>query len=124
MVPNQVTDATAEHREDMDMVRRFLSEACETEPPATSKLRTPVKYLYAAWEHWRKGKSAPPYTERDFAQKLEGMGFPYKDTSTVGRVRVGIRLLEHAYPEGKEEGEPEAVTVRQNGKVLQPGDLS
>jgi len=69
--PKAVTDATAEYREEMDVVGPFLDECCTRDPAA----ETPAGKLYEAFSDWCRTNGDRPMSKRDFGSRLTEKGF-------------------------------------------------
>jgi putative DNA primase/helicase len=73
--PQDVTDATATYRDEMDLVGRFLTEECTTgEEHEVTK-----KNLYAAFKAWadqsgESHKGNPPLSQKAFSQRMAERG--------------------------------------------------
>jgi putative DNA primase/helicase len=80
--PERVIAATADYREEQDVLGRFLSEACEESPAAVAL----GKDLYAAYEQWCRDVGERPVTMREFNAVLDECG-----TFTRDKGKQGVR---------------------------------
>jgi putative DNA primase/helicase len=92
VAPKAVTDATEEYRSDMDRIRQFLEEACDTGPA----YQVPLNELYQGYSNWVTADDNTEMVEGKirFGQRLESKGFKKERTNDKKRVRVwqGVRL--------------------------------
>lgn len=87
--PDEVLAATAEYREEMDRVGRFLATECDTTQGAA---RVAVADLYAAYERWGQQDGEYTMSKRQLGTELKARGFAsIKSGST--RYWQGIELL-------------------------------
>ena len=98
--PDRILRATAEYRETMDIVGRFLTDACERHP----KGRESAADLFQAFECWCAANGEAVLTQKDFGSRLLNHGL--RGLKSNGRtVRVGVRLKGRAPGEGRDDGE-------------------
>jgi putative DNA primase/helicase len=83
--PRVVIEATQEYRSDMDVIGRFLEEACESFEGST-----PVAELYAHYEKWARNSEITPLSKDTLSKKLKSRGVRRADTDTVRKWK-GIR---------------------------------
>lgn len=69
--PASVVDATAEYLESEDALGRWIEEACEKRPNAT----TPTSELFASWKMWSERRSEFTGTMRKFSEDFAKRGF-------------------------------------------------
>jgi len=85
--PELIREASNAYREDMDVVRRFLSACCCLAPD----FQAPVRMLYDCYRDWAQRGGEYPLSNRRFKQRLEELGH-VQGRSTTARFWVGIRL--------------------------------
>ncbi|MEN8123204.1 MAG: primase-like DNA-binding domain-containing protein, partial [Bacteroidota bacterium] len=92
-IPAEVTDATNEYRNEMDLLINFISECC-TEG---SNLQITSKDLYAAYSKWCEDNGEYQLRQASFGRKLREKGFESKQ---LGKKRtrywIGLELVEQA----------------------------
>jgi putative DNA primase/helicase len=86
--PDQVVDATADYREQMDVLGRFLAD-CTVISPGD---REPCKMLYKTYVEWCKRVGEAPESEKAFGTVMTERGFEAGKSQST-RYRKGIRLL-------------------------------
>jgi putative DNA primase/helicase len=86
--PAAVSEATQEYRSDMDVIGRFLEEACETTPGDS----TPVSELYEAYKKWAANSEIAQCSKDAFSKKLKSRGVR-SDRTKTGRFFKGIRPI-------------------------------
>ncbi|MCX5888262.1 MAG: phage/plasmid primase, P4 family [Deltaproteobacteria bacterium] len=88
-VPDEVTAATGEYRQEMDVLEDFLTECCIVAPGVSAR----AKELYQAYGKWAENSGEKkPFTQRDFGMGLKERGFQ-KGRGTGGKtVWYGIGL--------------------------------
>jgi len=92
--PLEVTRATDEYREDMDIVGGWLDACCETDPEIVSDTFTPVRTLYKSFEEYVTKAGFRPLTENSLGRKLKHRGFErVRDARFRGY--KGIALRQH-----------------------------
>jgi putative DNA primase/helicase len=69
--PEPVRSATEAYREAMDVVGRFLEEACELNPQA----QTPARALFAAFQTWCADTGETPRSQRWLGLRFTDRGF-------------------------------------------------
>lgn len=87
--PNMVNAATAAFRDELDLVKRFVDECCETGAGATH----PAGALRKAYVTWCQQNGDTP--TRDFKQRMQGLGYPQKREGGGFRY-IGITLRDDA----------------------------
>lgn len=85
-IPQVVTVATIQYRQEMDLVQRFIDEMCIV----GLDHKVAAGKLYNEWDNWRKGKGGQAYSKIAFGKKLDAMGYKTKESS--GNWRLGISL--------------------------------
>ncbi len=89
--PEEVTGATAEYRQEQDVLGRFVEECCVVDPAAKAQA-TP---LYQAYRAWCEANGEHALNLTNFGTELTERGFE-KGKSRVGITRLGIGLLKTA----------------------------
>lgn len=84
-VPNEVREATAGYRADMDVLAEFLDDQCVIEPRAQVTKRV----LFEAWTTWSEANGQRAGTQKLFGQRLAERGFA---SAREGHVRSHIWL--------------------------------
>ena len=79
--PAEVTDATNEYRNEMDLLNDFITECC-TEGP---ELNVPSKNLYFAYSKWCEENGEYQLKQASFGRKLREKGFNSKQ---IGKKRT------------------------------------
>jgi putative DNA primase/helicase len=88
--PPAITEATAEYRNEMDVVRAFLADCCVT----TGYHSTRAAVIYAAYQNWCKANGEFAVNQRRFGIAMTERGFErYTNNGTFYR---GIQLLTEA----------------------------
>jgi putative DNA primase/helicase len=87
--PNSVSKATAEYRDDQDLLRQFLNSCCVIIPHAKVQARV----LYIKYKSWATETGEPIMNERQFSKALAEHGFA-KVRHAAGTLWKGIRLIE------------------------------
>lgn len=85
--PAAVLDATAEYREEMDLMADFLGESCLVADQA----RVPAGLLYEAYGNWCKRSGVHAVSSNKFGRLMTERGFPI-DKKTSRHMRMGIGL--------------------------------
>jgi len=89
--PAEVTDATNEYRNEMDLLSDFISECC-TEGP---DLKVSSKDLYGVYSKWCEDNGEYQLKQTSFGRKLKEKGF---DSKLFGKKRarhwIGIDLVD------------------------------
>jgi putative DNA primase/helicase len=85
--PEPVASATADYREAMDVIGRFLSSSCVLDP--TKKVK--AGQLYAAYQKWCNGAGESQMTETQFGRDLTDRGY-HVSRAKDGRYRCGLGL--------------------------------
>jgi len=89
--PAEVKDATAEYKQEEDVVQHFIESECIIDP----NLRVNPTDLHKAYEKWRKETGATKLTPHAFGRRLTEKGFTSdlsRNGTTVGRWRSGVGL--------------------------------
>ncbi len=87
--PEQVKEATASYREELDVFGRFLSECCEVDPDG----KETAKALYERYLTWcHQAGEKKPVSQKRFGMLLEERGFR-SVKSDKARFWTGLRLL-------------------------------
>ena len=87
--PKEVSFATDEYREEMDVFGNFIQEKCIQKKEASIN----IKVLYKAYSDWCCENNEHPVSERFLALRLKEMGFERGRTATE-RFWVGVGLLD------------------------------
>jgi P4 family phage/plasmid primase-like protien len=88
-VPGRVHQATAQYREEMDVLAAFLEDRCEGLPQASA----PASALYQAYDAWCGTNGEKAESQRKFGDRLSERGYgKSRDPSTGRIVRLGVRL--------------------------------
>jgi putative DNA primase/helicase len=85
--PDSVRLATNEYRDEMDIVRKFIKECCQTGPDFKAK----ASDLYANFKSWAEENEEDVMNIKEFAQTMGDNGFTKKRTKN-GNVWVGLEL--------------------------------
>ena len=85
----EVTEATALYRGEMDVIGRFLEDTTATDGPPT--MRTQARTLYRAYREWCAAAGEYELSERKFGERLTQRGIIRRRTES-GNVYQGIRL--------------------------------
>ena len=111
--PQEVTDATAHYRAEMDTLAAWVADCCVEAPGAWATL----KNLYDSYAEWCADSRESPETKRRFGVLLTERGYEAdKGTGNVA-IRRGIGLRtdpENDPPEGDSESNSEAEIVIQD----------
>jgi putative DNA primase/helicase len=97
--PQEVIDATADYREEMDPVGTFVAQCIVTEgPPADGSEPTYVfaRKLYDAFAAWAVANAVRPWREKSFAVAMSQKGFVKEKHRTGMRY---LNILLHDVPE-------------------------
>lgn len=86
--PEEVTDATAEYRDEMDLLGNFINDCCETSRTAEAT----SKELYDAYLKWAEEIKEKPLSKRSFGASLMERGFVQGRAAKGARKWVGITL--------------------------------
>jgi putative DNA primase/helicase len=86
-LPAEVLEATAEYRQDMDPVQRFI-DACVRREPDTMRVQS--RALFEAYCNWSAANGLKNYHETRFSLTMQKKGFRKEE----GRIRhfIGLRL--------------------------------
>jgi putative DNA primase/helicase len=82
--PEQLITAKKDYREQMDIVGRFIEDACTV----TESARCLFAELYAAYKDWCELNEEKPMSSKGFARRLDERGL----NGTSGRAHVKVRL--------------------------------
>ena len=93
-MPDEVRDATAAYRDEMDVLGEFIAEYCVISP----SLSVPAKALYAAYLDWCGPSGERPISKRAFGGNLAERGFDKRRGTGGGVVWFGIALRDEANP--------------------------
>ncbi|MCB2106371.1 MAG: hypothetical protein KDE14_01665 [Rhodobacteraceae bacterium] len=88
--PQEVIDATADYREEMDPVGTFCGicvEAVASHPDGTPASTVPARQMYDAFAAWAENSAVRPWREKSFAEAMATKGFQKE------RHRDGVRYL-------------------------------
>jgi putative DNA primase/helicase len=85
--PQEVIDATAEYREEMDPVGSFLADCLTSDE--TSEV--PARAMFDAWDSWAYANGVKAWKEKAFATTMSAKGFK-KERRAGGRVYLNVRL--------------------------------
>jgi len=88
--PAEVTDATNEYRNEMDLLNNFISDCCITGPDQSVQ----SKELYLAYSKWCEDNGDYQIKPASFGRKLKEKGFDSKPLG-ANRIRcwIGIDLM-------------------------------
>mgnify|MGYP001176811507 FL=1 len=89
--PPEVTKATQEYREEMDILADFLADCCLIGPEHTEKNAD----LYKAYCRWCEEQGTKPVSQRTFTETLRERGHQNEKTM-YGRIWRGLRLNDEA----------------------------
>ena len=91
--PDEVREATAEYRVEMDVLGEFLDACCIVQANAESKSAE----LYKVYKEWSEDGGNRPMSQRAFGQALSerGIGRRRGTGNVQMRVGVGLRLASH-----------------------------
>jgi putative DNA primase/helicase len=85
--PAEVLQATTTYRNEMDIVGRFIDDACYVTP----QVRAKAGELYSAYKKWCEGQTEEKAVSmRAFSNRLDDLG--YEKVANNGIWRVGITL--------------------------------
>ena len=85
--PRSIKDATAEYRQDEDIIGGFVAECCVVQAGASE----PINRLYSEYVSWCSQSGEKPENKKTFGDALTEQGFK-ADRVHVGRVRIGLCL--------------------------------
>ena len=89
VAPNAVRLATSKYREEMDTVRRFLSDRCVKSATAT----VGASDLYATYKKWAEDGSEKPMTQTLFGTRMAELGYErHQHATTRRKTYVGVML--------------------------------
>lgn len=91
--PDEITEATAEYREEMDPIGSFIADCVGRSPPAENRSVT-ARAMYDAYVAWSRANAKRTWSETNFGQVLPAKGF----TKTKGRVRCYLDCYLHDVP--------------------------
>jgi putative DNA primase/helicase len=94
--PKEVLTATESYRAEMDVVAKFIEEACVLHPQAEIK----SSYLYRAYKAWCENTGERYESQTSFSKRLDERGF--KKRHSGGTVWKGIRIAEDFKAKGFE----------------------
>lgn len=83
--PRRVTDATAQYRNDSDLMGQFLLECCVQFPD----IETTAKQLYATFRRWSEENGYRPVTMTRFGLQLAERGFTKRISNGVKWMGIG-----------------------------------
>jgi putative DNA primase/helicase len=86
--PEKVTRATADYRDDQDVIGSFLKEKTEAGEYVYSKI------LYMTYTNWCEGNGDRPITQRSFSQALTEKGYESKHKEN-GTAFLGLSIVEN-----------------------------
>jgi len=86
--PKVILNATAEYREEMDVIGNFIKECCIQKAEASIR----IKELFKAYQDWCIENNERVCSERIFSLRLKEMGFQ-KNRTAETRFWVGLALL-------------------------------
>jgi hypothetical protein len=100
--PEEVTNATAEYRSEMDSLAAFIDECCVIHKDASVTMAR----LYARYSEWCEKSNETAETKRSFGRLLTERGFP-ADRGTGNapiRTGIGLRTDQEPPPDGDDPG--------------------
>lgn len=109
-VPDEVKEATAAYREEMDVLGGFISDHCTIDP----ELMVKSKDLYDKYQEWCQANDEEPISKRTFGLKLKERGLkdgkvgPCRDRGWCG---IGFRTQ---LPEGRNRTQVSVFPIREN----------
>jgi putative DNA primase/helicase len=86
--PARVLAATAQYRQDSDVIGAFLEDCCVEDRTAEA----PAGDIYRAYERWARDNGEYVASAQMFGRRLEERGFQVRKTRD-GKTRRGLRLL-------------------------------
>ena len=92
--PQSVIRATAEYRGEEDVIGAFLEERCVL----GAQRLVPNRRLLPAYAEWCKLNGHKPASATKFGRSLEARGYRSEQRLGLGRVRVGLDVLEEQAP--------------------------
>lgn len=95
--PEEVTAATQEYREEMDVLASFIADCCTVHEHASAQ----AQQLYNAYRQWCEDNGERPLSGKRFSQQLTERGFEREKNGRV--IYRGIGLL---YEGGDDPGGP------------------
>jgi putative DNA primase/helicase len=106
--PQEVIDATASYREEMDPVGAFVAACVVAVPPnsdGTAASTVPARAMYNAFTAWAYANAVRPWKEKSFAMAMSQKGFTKE--KHISGLRYRHMRLENA-PErpGRREDNP------------------
>ena len=87
--PDEVKQATAAYRADMDIIASWLSDECEVGPTLTATATD----LYTSYKEWCERSGEKYLRQRDFGRRLTERGFESKRGTGGKRLWTGLRLV-------------------------------
>lgn len=88
-IPPQVIATTEAYRREMDSVQDFIEECCEV----GEELKERFSLLWNAYQNWEyKNKIQQKVGRKQFAKKLNNLGYEELSSRTIGRIRKGIKI--------------------------------
>jgi putative DNA primase/helicase len=90
--PEEVRDATAEYRSEMDVVGQFLDECCMVD--ATTRARAAA--IYAAYRKWADETGERVISQKRFGTRLTDRGFQREASNGVWYRGVGLAIDQNA----------------------------
>ena len=88
-IPQCVTNATQEYRQEQDVIGNFINECCFLD----TRERTKTKDLYTAYQNWCTENGEYTGNNREFGKRLTERGFKPTRTKSA-RFYEGIKLLD------------------------------
>jgi putative DNA primase/helicase len=95
MEPSEVLNATTDYRAEEDIILRFISEECETDPA----YKSPARKLYEKFKDWAKNNHEIELSERKFTDGLKEHGYKKLPRTKHGVVYQGLRCISEFFQE-------------------------
>ena len=86
--PSEVTAATEDYRNEMDVIGAFLGDRCELGDTHEAR----AAQLYKAYREWCEEQGERPVSVRAFADRLQERGLD-KHRDRAGVAYIGVSLL-------------------------------
>jgi P4 family phage/plasmid primase-like protien len=100
-VPDEVQEATAGYRRDMDILGQFLEDCCLVGP----NYRTKAADLYDAYKAWCDQQGVPYIVQRTWGMALTERGFERKRGTGGAHWWVGLGVVRTPRPEDDDDGQ-------------------
>jgi P4 family phage/plasmid primase-like protien len=120
-MPDEVRQATADYRDEMDILGSFLADCCVI----AEAERVLAKDLYQAYLKWAEQEGETAVKQTTFGIRLTERGIQRTRQAGTGKVEYrGIGLVKGSGPVNSSEGSPGQSPISQDSRVETPGDAS